>query len=67
MAGEGQVVAGPETVSEEMSDELRRFSSLEIRFHLITPGNFESLREEFLSGPGAGINHPLPPNGPVPE
>jgi adsorption protein B len=41
-------VAGPDAPSEQMSDDLRRFSSLEIRFHLITPANFEALRNEFL-------------------
>jgi len=41
-------VAGPDVPSEQMSDDLRRFSSLEIRFHLITPANFEALKNEFL-------------------
>src|SRR5262245_26862344 len=41
-------VAGPDAPSYEMHEDLRRFSPLEIRFHLITPGNFESLVQEFL-------------------
>ena len=41
-------VAGPNAPSNEMHEDLRRFSSLEIRFQLITPGNFESLLEQFL-------------------
>ena len=41
-------IAGPDAPSEEMHADLRRFSSLEIRFQLITPGNFESLVQEFL-------------------
>jgi len=41
-------VAGPDPPSDEMHEDLRRFSSLEIRFQLITPGNFESLLQEFL-------------------
>jgi hypothetical protein len=45
-------VAGPNVPSEEMSADLRRFSSLEIRFHLVTPANFESLQREFLA-PGS--------------
>jgi len=41
-------VASPEAPTLEMSEDLRRFSSLEIRFHLITPGNFQTLEQEFL-------------------
>ena len=41
-------VASPDVPSGQMSEDLRRFSSLEIRFHLITPGNFEALQQEFL-------------------
>ena len=41
-------VAGPDAPCDEMHEDLRRFSSLEIRFQLITPGNFESLSQEFL-------------------
>jgi hypothetical protein len=31
-----------------MHDDLRKFSSLEIRFHLVTPSEFEELAEEYL-------------------
>ena len=41
-------VAGSELPSEEMHDELRKFSSLEIRFHLVTPTEFEELAQEYL-------------------
>ena len=41
-------VACPNVPSEEMSETLRRISSLEIRFHLVTPANFEVLEREFL-------------------
>jgi adsorption protein B len=41
-------VAGPNVPSDEMTEELRRMSSLDIRFHLVTPGNFEALQQEFL-------------------
>jgi adsorption protein B len=41
-------VAGPNVPSEEMSEALRTVSSLEIRFHLVTPANFEELQQEFL-------------------
>jgi len=41
-------VAGPDVPSEQMSEDLRRFSSLEIRFHLVTPANFEALVQEFM-------------------
>jgi hypothetical protein len=41
-------VAGPNVPSDEMTEELRRNSALEIRFHLVTPGNFEALQQEFL-------------------
>jgi adsorption protein B len=49
-------VAGPNIPSDEMTEELRQISSLEIRFHLVTPGNFETLVQEFLpklSGAGS--------------
>ncbi len=41
-------VAGPNVPSDEMTEELRQISALEIRFHLVTPGNFETLVQEFL-------------------
>jgi len=31
-----------------MHSELRRFSSLEIRFHLVTPTEFKELTREYL-------------------
>jgi adsorption protein B len=49
-------VAGPNVPSDEMNEELRQISSLEIRFHLVTPGNFETLVQQFLpplSGAGS--------------
>ncbi|MCU1275974.1 MAG: bacteriophage receptor, outer membrane protein [Bryobacterales bacterium] len=42
-------VAGPELPSQKMHDELRKFSSLEIRFHLITPTEFDELAHEYLA------------------
>ncbi len=44
-------VAGPDVPCDAMNADLRRFSSLEIRFHLVTPGNFEALSREFLPLP----------------
>jgi len=44
----GLFVAGPELPSDEMQDDLRRFSSLEIRFHLVTPTEFKELANEYL-------------------
>jgi adsorption protein B len=41
-------VACPNVPSEEMSEALRRSSSLDIRFHLVTPANFEALQQEFV-------------------
>jgi adsorption protein B len=41
-------VAGSEPPSEEMQAELRRFSSLEIRFQLVTPTDFAELAEQYL-------------------
>ena len=41
-------VAGPDVPSEQMNEDLRQFSSLEIRFHLVTPANFQELVNEFL-------------------
>jgi adsorption protein B len=39
----GLYLAGPEPPSTEMSVALRSFTSLEIRFHLVTPTEFENL------------------------
>jgi len=41
-------VAGTEPPTEEMHDELRTFSSMEIRFQLVTPTEYEELSEEYL-------------------
>ena len=41
-------VAGPDVPCDEMNADLRRFSSLEIRFHLVTPTEFEELAQEYL-------------------
>jgi len=41
-------IAGSELPSDEMHSELRRFSSLEFRFHLVTPTEFEELTHEYL-------------------
>jgi hypothetical protein len=41
-------VAGPELPSEEMTLDLQRFSKLEVRFHLLTPTDFEELARVYL-------------------
>ena len=41
-------VAGPNVPTDELNEELHRISSLEIRFHLVTPDNFETLVQQFL-------------------
>ena len=41
-------VAGPEPPTDEMNEELRGFSSMEIRFQLVTPTDFEKLKQEYL-------------------
>jgi adsorption protein B len=41
-------VAGSEPPTDEMNDDLRTFSSLEIRFQLVTPTDYEQLAEQFL-------------------
>jgi hypothetical protein len=41
-------VASPELPSDEMHRELKKFTRLEIRFQLITPGNLEELAGELL-------------------
>ncbi len=41
-------VAASELPGDEMQRDLRRFSSLEIRFHLITPTEFHQLVERYL-------------------
>jgi bacteriophage N4 adsorption protein B len=41
-------VAGSDVPGEEMHREIRQFSSLEIRFHLVTPTEFKELAEQYL-------------------
>lgn len=41
-------VAGPELPSEEMTDDLQRVSRLQVRFHLVTPHQYEELAREYL-------------------
>ncbi len=43
-------LTGPELPTEQMYAEIARFSSLEIRFHLITPGDYAALVREHLHG-----------------
>ena len=48
---EGQLfVAGPELPSAAMTEDLRRFSRLSPRFHLVTPSEFDALAREYLPG-----------------
>ncbi len=41
-------VAGPELPTEEMHRDLKKYTSLEVRFHLITPANFAELTSSLL-------------------
>ena len=41
-------VASAELPSDQLHEELRKFSTLEIRFHLVTPREFEELAQEYL-------------------
>jgi bacteriophage N4 adsorption protein B len=41
-------IAGSEVPDEEMQKEIRLFSSLELRFHLVTPSEFEELANQYL-------------------
>ena len=41
-------VAGSELPGEEMHNDIRRFSSLELRFHLVTPTQFEEMALQYL-------------------
>jgi adsorption protein B len=41
-------LAGPELPGEEMQEEIRRFVSLEIRFHLVTPGDYAALASRYM-------------------
>ena len=49
VAGGQLYLTGPELPSEQMYAEIARFSSLEIRFHLITPGDYAALAREHLA------------------
>jgi hypothetical protein len=42
------VVAGADLPTDQMHDELRRFSSHEIRFHLLTLTEFEQSAHKYL-------------------
>jgi len=42
------LVAGPEMPTPQLREELRRFTSLEIEFHLVTPRNYQELAKELL-------------------
>lgn len=42
------VIAGPELPTPELRDELRRFTSLEIEFQLVTPSNYAELSSALL-------------------
>jgi hypothetical protein len=46
---EGQLfVAGPELPCAEMTEDLERLSKMEVRFHLVTPTEFEELARVYL-------------------
>ena len=48
VAEQNLFVASPEAPGTEMSQELQSFTSLEIRFHLVTPAEFDRLSEALL-------------------
>lgn len=50
IAGGELYVAGSELPGETMQRALHKFSSLEIRFHLVTPTEFEELAADYLNG-----------------
>lgn len=41
-------LAGTDIPGEEMQSDIRRFSSLDLRFHLVTPAEYEELAEQYL-------------------
>jgi hypothetical protein len=43
-------VAGSEIPDDEMHRDIRRFSSLELRFRLVTPADFEEMALQYLGG-----------------
>jgi adsorption protein B len=51
-------LAGPELPGEEMQEEIRRFSSLEIRFHLVTPSDYDRLAARYLADAGLSSTSP---------
>jgi adsorption protein B len=48
IAGGELYLAGPEVPGEELHREIREYSTLEIRFHLVTPVEFEELAATYL-------------------
>jgi bacteriophage N4 adsorption protein B len=48
VAEQNLFVASPEAPGTEMAEALRSFTSLEIRFHLVTPAEFERLSKALL-------------------
>jgi len=42
------LVAGPELPTPELREDLGRFTSLEVEFHLMTPTNYRELVKELL-------------------
>jgi adsorption protein B len=49
IAGGELYVAGPELPGEQTHNAIRPFSSLDIRFHLVTPTDFEELADDYLN------------------
>jgi len=49
VAGGRLHVAGPELPTQEQARALRKFCSLKIRHHLVTPSEFEQLAEQYLA------------------
>jgi hypothetical protein len=45
-------VAGPELPCAEMKEDLQRLSKMEVRFHLVTPTEFEELARVYLKDDG---------------
>ncbi len=41
-------LAGPDLPGEDVHKDIRRFSSLDIRFHLVTPAEFAELADRYL-------------------
>ena len=48
IAGGELHVAGPNLPDEEMESAIRRFSSFELRFHLLTPTDYDELARQYL-------------------